>query len=45
MRRKEIKYKVLETGCWECISHSVDSSGYPVATVNHSWDRKSVTGL
>lgn len=39
MRRKEIKHKVLENGCWECISHSVDSNGYPVAIVNYSWDR------
>ena len=39
MRRKEIKYKVVENGCWECISHSVDTNGYPVATVNHLQDR------
>lgn len=39
MRRKEIKYKVVENGCWECISHAVDANGYPVAIVNHLWDR------
>lgn len=39
MRRKKIKYKVVENGCWECFSHAVDANGYPVATVNHSRDR------
>ena len=37
--RKEIKYKVVENGCWECFSHAVDANGYPVAIVNHLWDR------
>ena len=37
--KKDIKYKVMENGCWECISHACDSDGYPVATVDGKQDR------
>lgn len=26
---KHIEYEVDENGCWNCVSHSCDSSGYP----------------
>ena len=25
---KQIKYRITEEGCWECISHHLDESGY-----------------
>jgi hypothetical protein len=27
--KKDIAYEIKENGCWECISHSIDKSGYP----------------
>lgn len=29
---KKIEWNVLDNGCWECISHSTDNSGYPRLT-------------
>jgi hypothetical protein len=29
---KPIKYKIDESGCWICISHTTDRRGYPVIT-------------
>lgn len=34
----EITYKI-KSSCWECTSHSCDSNGYPVSTINGKWDR------
>jgi hypothetical protein len=28
-RCKPIEYKITDTGCWECTSHSYDRDGYP----------------
>lgn len=33
---KHIEYEVDENGCWNCVSHRGDSSGYPQARVNNS---------
>jgi hypothetical protein len=37
--RKEIKYTVKENDCWNCISHGVDSNGYPVSFINKKRQR------
>ena len=34
-KRKPIKYKVTEKGCWECTSHSKNSAGYPKIRINN----------
>ena len=33
-RTKRIEYEITESGCWECVSHSKDSSGYPMISRN-----------
>ena len=32
--RRKITYKVTEKGCWECISHHNNVTGYPVININ-----------
>jgi hypothetical protein len=33
MNPKKVDYRITPSGCWECISHSPDSSGYPRAVI------------
>jgi hypothetical protein len=33
-KKKKIKYEADSNGCWNCTSHSLDSSGYPRAVIN-----------
>ncbi len=31
-KARPIKYVINDTGCWNCVSHTTDRSGYPVIT-------------
>ena len=38
-RTKRIEYEITESGCWECVSHSKDSCGYPMIRRNDTFWR------
>ncbi len=32
---KEVEYKIIESGCWECTSHALAGKGYPYLQRNN----------